>query len=125
MADYLRTELITRAEELAALAEDWDGLAEAQPQRLPMLSHAWVSTYFEHRLLPGETWACVAAFEGAKLVGVLPLVISRKVAPGFQRLRTPSDLQTVSVDFATAPGRAREIIPALLHALRSAFPRFR
>lgn len=104
---------------LAAHAEPWNRLAFVSPQQAPMLSYAWISAYFEHRLQPGESWFCLLAYDGSDLAGVLPVVVSPR--PGLRLagrtrtvLRTPYDPHTISIAPLVAAGRELEVIPRLL-----------
>lgn len=109
---------------LAEHAAQWNRLAYESPQQSPMLSWAWISSYFEHRLLPGESWACVLAHDGDRLVGVLPLVVSPRRVPGLGGpvLRTPYDPHTISIEPVVAASRAGEVVPALVEAAARTLP---
>ncbi len=111
-------------EELRLHADRWNRLALESPQQLPMSSHAWVLSYFEECLEVGESWFCLFAYEGAELVGVLPLVVTPRVVLAFKLplLRTPWGLQTFSVDVLAAKGKENEIILALVKAARQLYP---
>ncbi len=102
-------------EELDVHAEAWDRLAYTAPQRTPMLSHAWVGSYLEHLLKPGERWFCLFAFEGEELLGVLPVVASPARLPwqGKWNFHAPSDLDVPTGDMLAKSGREREIVAAL------------
>lgn len=106
---------------LAGHAEPWNRLASSSPQQAPMLSYAWMSAYFEHRLQPGESWFCLFAYDDSELVGVLPVVVSPRpggpLAGGARTvLRTPYDPHTISIAPLVAAGREFEVIPRLLDA---------
>ena len=73
-------------------AEAWDRLTMASSERLPMLSHEWVSSFLEHATPAGAPWQCFFAYQGADLVGVLPLIRARGWVR--DRLRGPADLHT-------------------------------
>jgi CelD/BcsL family acetyltransferase involved in cellulose biosynthesis len=92
-------------------AEAWDRLAMASSERLPMLSHAWVSSFLENRNLGGAPWQCFFAYQDAELVGVLPLIGAREGVLG--RLRGPADSHT---EFAY-PLLAADAAPSALVAL--------
>jgi hypothetical protein len=119
----LRAEVIDSIAALEPYRDEWNRLALAAPQKLPMLSHAWVSSYLENFLNPNETWCCIFAFDGDQLVGLLPVIITPFRILGFSRprLATPFNLHTFSVDFvSTARGRMRSSPFYLRH-----FSRFR
>lgn len=105
--------------ELAMIADAWDDLVFRVTARPPMLSHAWVSAHLEHRLRTDTPWFCLSAFEGGKLVGVLPLeerpmtVLGRRV----RMLCQPGDPHTHSVDAVIVPGCEHMVIEAFREAL--------
>lgn len=103
------------ASTLAALdehAEAWDRLTMASSEKLPMLSHAWVSSFLEHLVPAEKPWWCLFAYDGPELVGVLPLMRARKWF--FERLRGPAD--GAHTDFAHPLLDARAA-PSALNAL--------
>src|SRR5262249_11818964 len=114
----LRIEVVRDPEALARYADAWDRLALEAPQRLPMLSHAWVSSYFEHLLEPNETWCCVFAYEGDELVGVLPVVAAPHPLFGSSqpRLRTVLGSHSHLGDVLTTGGVRINILRLLLSA---------
>jgi hypothetical protein len=86
------------------------------------LSYAWVKSFLEHRLDPGESWRCLFAYTRDELVGILPLIRSKHLVGGTQ-LRGPSDPDTTRSGHALlAVGREREVLSALLEALRDLEP---
>ncbi|MBN2227739.1 MAG: GNAT family N-acetyltransferase [candidate division Zixibacteria bacterium] len=115
----LHVSVIRSFDDLKSHAVDWNTLACNSPHRLPMLSHAWVSSYLEHRLKPEESWFCLLAMAKGRLVGVLPLVESRRRRFGTRCvwLRTPNDLHTISVDFLVHDGLESVLIPRLIAAI--------
>jgi hypothetical protein len=110
---------IRNLDDLESYAHDWNRLALKAPQKSPMASHAYVSTYFRHFLEPHESWFCLLALRGQELMGVLPVVIDRNRHLGFDAplLRTPFNLHVASVDFLTAENSADHIMPLLLEGL--------
>ncbi len=115
----LTVDIVQSFGELKAYASRWDELAFAAPQQQPMLSHAWISSYLQHRLNPGEQWCCLFACHGSRLVGVLPLLISRRSTwgIGYTLFRTPSDDHTISVDAIVAPGEDAAIVESMIASL--------
>ena len=100
--------VVMSLDQLGEHAEAWDRLAMASADRLPMLSHAWVSSFLEHRTVDGSPWQCFFAYEGAELVGVLPLVGERGgVLP---RMQGPADSHT-AIRLSAARGRRRATHP--------------
>lgn len=121
--ESLKVEGITSLSGLEAKAEDWNALALAAPWQFPMSSHAWVCTFLEHCLKTGESWICLFAYDGTKLVGVLPLVIEPyRRALGGVPLQLPFNWHTFSVEILAAPGRASEVVPFLLSSIRRFIP---
>ena len=120
---------IIAVSELAALeshADAWNKLALSMTAALPMVSYAWVASYFEHQLRPGEKWLCLLAYRDDKLLGVLPLLIVPHPIWGTRspRLRMPGNYDTVSVDAALSESEPEKVFGYLLFALRKAFPSF-
>jgi len=116
----VRTLVIRELASLADYAQPWNDLALKAPQQVPMLSYAWVASYLEHQLEPGESWLCVLALDDNQLIGVLPVIITPSKILWLNRpvLRTPSNLHTFCVDFLVEPGLEAVIIPLLLSALQ-------
>jgi CelD/BcsL family acetyltransferase involved in cellulose biosynthesis len=112
------------AEDLAGHAGAWDELALAAPERLPMLSHAWVASVLEHDR-PRAPWRCLFAYEGQRLVGVLPVVRVRRRLPGV-RFSGPlaAHLHTYSAYPLLDVACARPALSALLTELAVDEPRF-
>ena len=119
----LRIEAIKSLAEMETQAAEWDALALAAAHKRPMSSYAWVSAFLEHRLKPGESWLCLLAYDGAVLVGALPLVVgSRRLTSGGIPLQVPFDWHTFSVDILALPGREEEGIPSLLSSIGRFIP---
>ena len=124
--DALRVVLVEgRLDALEPHADAWDRLALEAPVRMPMLSHAWVASHLEHFVGPGESWRCLFAYEGPRLVGVLPLVRSPHPRLGDFRpvLHAPHDLHTLTGDALLAAGDERRVLRAMLAALARVEPR--
>ncbi len=115
----MHIEKIHDLNQLSSYSDSWNKLAFNAPQKLPTLSYAWVASFYEHMLLPGESWLCLMAMKGEELVGVLPVVISPHRVFGLKRphLRTPHNSHTFSVDFLVAGGMEHEVLPELLESL--------
>lgn len=90
-------------------AQAWDRLTMASSEKLPMLSHAWVSSFLEHMVPPENRWWCLFAYDGSELVGVMPLMRARKWF--LDRLRGTADGS--HTDFAHPLLDARLAQPAL------------
>jgi CelD/BcsL family acetyltransferase involved in cellulose biosynthesis len=111
-------------EELAGRASAWDDLALAAPERLPMLSHAWVASVVENDRFVSP-WRCLFAYEGDRLVGVLPVRRAREHVPGVRLSGTldPS-LHTYSAYPLLDAGSAQAALSAMLAELRTVEPRY-
>ncbi len=76
---------------------------------LPRQSYPWISAFLENKPLSGKRWFCLLAYEGDRLVGVLPLIEVRLYKLPFRPLlllKVPYDaLHTSSVDALTLRGR--------------------
>jgi hypothetical protein len=120
----LRIEIVSDFKTLARYADAWDRLALEAPYRLPMLSHAWVSSYFEHLLEPRERRCCVFAFDGDTLVGVLSVVATPHPVFGSRhpRLRTLLGSHSYSGDVLVTSSARTNSLRALLSALESVAP---
>lgn len=90
----------------------WDDLAERAEPRRPMCSGSWTAAWLEVPPRPGLCWEVALARRGDRLVGVWPLVRTRRVP---RWLAPPSDLQTFTGGPLIAPGEdARTVLEALL-----------
>jgi CelD/BcsL family acetyltransferase involved in cellulose biosynthesis len=123
-AGPLQVRVVDQLADLAAHEGDWNRLVEQHPRALPFSSYAWMATFFEHRLRPGERWICVLAWRGGELAGVLPLVVRRAGAfPGAGLVAaTPEDEHTICVDLLARHGLEGAVAPALLKGAFEALP---
>ena len=71
----LRT--LTTAEEVAALADEWDALVVAAPRPSPFLLNTWIAEWWRH-YGDGSSLEVHVAFDGDRLVGALPLYTRRE-----------------------------------------------
>jgi CelD/BcsL family acetyltransferase involved in cellulose biosynthesis len=101
--------------ELEEHADAWDRLAHAAPERIPMLSHAWVASLLETSVPAGSPWRCLFAYRGAELVGVLPVLRSRRF--GFSHLTGPVGVHTDRAHPLLAAPGAAETLQALTSTL--------
>jgi CelD/BcsL family acetyltransferase involved in cellulose biosynthesis len=120
----VRVEVVQTISELEGKADAWNKLTLNAPYQLPMLSHAWVASFLEHRLTHDQSWRCFFAYDDSELVGVLPVVIHppRIVSAGRPKLIPPNDWHTISVDFLVEKGREKDAITSLLTALSQEVP---
>lgn len=109
----VHVEVTQSVQELGVHAEAWDRLALAAPERIPQLSHAWVATFLESAAaLP---FYCLFAYIGAELVGVLPVIRSRRW--GVARLTGPQDAHLEHGHPLLAPESSHLALPALMSAM--------
>jgi CelD/BcsL family acetyltransferase involved in cellulose biosynthesis len=80
-----------------------------------MLSHAWVASFLETSVPAGAPWRCLFAYRGEELVGVLPVLRSRRF--GFSHLTGPVGVHTDRAHPLLAPSGAAETLRALTSAL--------
>ncbi len=80
--------------DLDSHAEAWDQLLQLN-HASPLTSYAWIKAYFANLVEEHEGWICLFAYQGKKLIGVLPLVVRRAIrVTGLSLIlfRTPYDL---------------------------------
>jgi CelD/BcsL family acetyltransferase involved in cellulose biosynthesis len=116
MKTELQTTIVDSFEELDGWADQWDELAQQMPQKLAVLSHAWIRSFLQHRMGTSERWICVIAQRDGELVGVLPLVVQNRQAGPIPIvvLSTPFDWHTISSDCTVRLGHEQTVIPALI-----------
>lgn len=122
----LNIKFVYRLQDLNMHRDQWNQLCFLSKQKLPMLSHAWISSYLKHRLRDNESWVCLMVFAEDSMVGVLPLLITEKRVLGLKTklLRTPYDSHTHSVDFLCAKGMEGSVIQEMIKAIRNRWPNF-
>ncbi|WP_428266889.1 GNAT family N-acetyltransferase [Haliangium sp.] len=96
----------------------WNELSTTSSQRAPMLTYAWISSYLDHRVRPGERWRVYLAYQDRRLVGVLPLLVSprRLWRLPYRVARAPYDEHTISVSPLVADDCADAALTSLLRA---------
>ncbi len=116
--------IVRSHDELRKYRDGWNSLIIKSPQKSPMSSWCWLSTYFELRLKEGEDWFCVVAGTQEKVLGVLPVVVNFKKIFGWSRciLRTPSDNHTIGVDLVVDFEMEKQIIPLLIKYALKGYP---
>jgi hypothetical protein len=112
--------VIRDIDSLEPFADAWNRLASRAPQKIPMLSHAYIITYFEHFLEPDESWFCIMALRGEELLGVLPATITPARYAGVERplLRAPFNMHIASVDFLVSEEMDHQVVSLLLNGLK-------
>jgi CelD/BcsL family acetyltransferase involved in cellulose biosynthesis len=120
--------VVTTVHDFDALQEHigaWSRLACDAPQGLPILLPAWVCAFLQHKLAPNEKWMCSFAYEGERLVGVLPIILGPHPLLGkdWPVLRTPSDKHTPSADVLLAPDMPTASFSALIAELDRQVPK--
>jgi len=120
----IRVEIVNSLDQLETRADAWNRLSHHSPQQLPMLSHAWVSSFLEHRIKPGQSWFCLFAYDDEAMIGVFPVIVTAVSLLGIklQRLMTPHCDHTFGVDFLVASGREKDVISALQETLKLTCP---
>jgi CelD/BcsL family acetyltransferase involved in cellulose biosynthesis len=118
---------VVTVDSLAALdahAASWDALAQRAPRALPIASHAWVASVLE-TFPPPRGWRCHLAYEGERLLGVLPVVRRWHplVGPLGIRLRVPAHFATPDGDALIAP-EAPDVLGVLVDEAQRHEPRW-
>lgn len=113
-----RIQWVDGLDALAQWADDWHALALAAPQRLPMLSPAWIDAFARTRLPPQALFQCVLAEQNGRLLAVLPLVLCRNPPRllGVAAAATPYDAHTAFGDVLVDPTGAPGLVAAVLQA---------
>jgi CelD/BcsL family acetyltransferase involved in cellulose biosynthesis len=112
----LRTETISSESELARLAGSWDELVRAMPRPSPFLLHAWLLEWWRH-YGGGAELAVHVVFRGDRLVGALPLCISRRA--GLRVCEFLGGTGAILADLLVAPGEEEAAADALVERLAS------
>ncbi len=122
----ITTTIISSLQELEKYETSWNTLALLSPQRSPMNSWAWLSTYFEKRLLKDEEWFCVIAEDSDDLLGVLPLIVipTKILGRTYRILRTPGDHHTIAIDMVIHQQYEKQVIPLLINAALKKYPSY-
>lgn len=120
----LRILAVSNFEELKTHSEAWDNLALRVPQRLPMLSYAWISSFLEYQCQSEDSWICLMVYDGPSLIGVLPVFAKccRFLGKKSSEFLTPFNWHTPCVDLLVESGHEQEVIPLLLSKLRASKP---
>lgn len=121
----LRVDVVSDLDALTLHAAAWDALTVETPQQLPMMSHAWAEAGLRHLLKPGESWRCLLAYDGERLVGALPVIVPPPGRAGLRLtpLRSHDSWTSGSADVLLAAGEATApALRALLAALGDAVP---
>lgn len=107
---------------LESIAEAWDMLAIETAQASPLMTHAWLSCFF-NVYAGADNWFVVVAFVNGELVAVLPLII--KSGAGLWKnksvLQLPGNNQTLSVDAVVKAGM-ESLLPQLHRAAFKHWP---
>lgn len=120
LPDGLRLETVCDFAGLQRHEAPWNQLVVEAGQR-PELSYAWIASYLEARLNPGDRWFCLLAYKEQRLAGVLPVVTVPRRWFGLckcLRFETPYDIfSTGAVEALMRPGCEEEIFPVFLEYL--------
>ncbi len=111
---------VSSFEDLYRYAEAWDMLVLESPHPMPFSTYAWMVSYFEHCLKPGESWSCLMALDGDRLAGVLPVLSGTmpSITGHHLQFRTPFDPHTYSTDMVAEVGCEKEVARAFLSHLQ-------
>lgn len=91
----------------ASLAREWDILSESLPQQSPMASYSWIEPYCEVFLTNGQEGEAYLVYDGSKLVGVFPVIVTQGKIDG-KILKTPFNEHTIAGDIVLADGYERK-----------------
>ena len=124
MTENLKTVAITDEDQLQAIAADWDRLLHNSKAFSPMITYAWISTYFSLRVRPGNRWVCLCAYRRDELAGVLPLLISSSKRFGltFDLADYPHDATTLNGDVIVHDDDADDVVRELIDQAFALFP---
>ncbi len=115
---------VRTADELDAHRSAWNELLLQSTAASPTLSYPHLSAFLETQVAAPERWMCLFAYEGERLVGVMPLIASRRIGVlGFSVvvMRAPYNvMHTGAVDCLTVDGREQilEVFIAYLNRMR-------
>jgi CelD/BcsL family acetyltransferase involved in cellulose biosynthesis len=125
MNEALKTIVVTEESQLKALAADWDNLIVDSRAFSPMLSYAWISSFLNRRVRTNNHWACICAYRGDQLCGVLPLVFAstKRFGLEYEVASSPHDSTTPNSDIIVADGEDPAIIRHLIDTVFEKFPR--
>ncbi len=113
--------------ELRRYENAWNELLLKSDAASPMLSYQWISSYFETKLTHSETWICLFAYQNKKIIGILPLIIDKKLKSPLYSItffKTPYDVfHTSSVDCITLKNK-ENVIEFFIDYIRKNFHTF-
>lgn len=113
--------LIVDLQSLEGLQPEWDALAVANA--LPLMSPAWIISWWTHLAPPTAEPRVVTASEHGKLVGLAPFFVERNARFGRTDYRLPGIELSARLAPLSVPGREWQVAEAIGHALVSAEPR--
>jgi len=104
---------------LDAFAPGWDALVARAPNRVHTVAFAWISAFFEHCLGLGARGRCLVALDGDAVVGVLPVVFTRKYRSVLTKSEVcpPVSPQTFAADLVCRSEDSDAIVDALFAEL--------
>lgn len=114
---------VTSIDELGSHAPQWDLLLNQASQQSPMLSHSWVSNHLIRFLEPDCSWACIFVYSEQRLVGVMPLIFSKRSTPVNHIVaRSPFGNHLNVGDMLHDESLASHILPGILSFTFSSYP---
>lgn len=116
--------MVSDESQLQALASDWDQLIRNSRAFSPMLTYAWVSSFFQQRVRSGRRWACLCAYRDEKLCGLLPLVLGNVNQLGieFETASYPHDDTTPHGDIIVRDDEGPDTVRELIDRAFEMFP---
>jgi CelD/BcsL family acetyltransferase involved in cellulose biosynthesis len=109
---------------LDAFAPGWDALVAGAPNRVHTIAHAWISAFFEHCLGADARSRCLVALDGDAVVGVLPVVLTRKYGSVLTKSQVcpPVSPQTFAADLVCRSEDSDAIVDSLFAELDRLIP---
>lgn len=113
--------------DIAPYAGRWNQLCASLPHQNPLMSHTWLSTYFEYCTDDFLHWSVICAFQANELVGILPVILinNRRYGLSFQEISLPFNSETMSVDMVIAPQHGQALYDVLYKAAFRQYPKAR
>lgn len=122
MNRLMKTELLTRREDLLGLATQWDELAQNDRRDGFFRTSAWYLSWMEHIRPDARPFVIAVRDDSGDLVGVAPLCKFTYKDHGFRlRAISPAGREVVSgdfLDYVTAPHVRREALETIIDCLQ-------
>lgn len=117
----LRVERVTQVKDLNPLKDEWNRLVARSLMPEVYVTHEWVSLWCRHFVRDGDL-RVLTVWDGARLVGVAPLMQSNKRLKGFpiRQLGFLLNRCNVRSNLVLAPDRMEDCLAAILEYLQAA-----